>query len=165
MAAQQSKHPPGKAPAKAVIIKPVALNKRARHEFELVDTFEAGLALEGTEVKSLRDGKAQITEAWVKVAPTEAWLYDAHINPYACGTHGNHALDRPRKLLLNRNELLKLHRAVKEKGLTVVATRLYFKGPWAKVEIATARGKKLHDKREDLRKRQDQREQQAAKRR
>lgn len=139
-------------------IQAIARNRRARHEYELLETFEAGLELLGTEVKSLRAGKAQITKAYVRIQDDQAWLVDAHIDPYSHATHDNHEPERARRLLLKRSEIAKLRRATQEKGLTLVPLQLYFKGPWAKLELALGRGKKLHDKRESLRERQDQRE-------
>lgn len=146
-------------------VKSVALNRKARHEYELLDHYEAGLALTGSEVKSLRNGKAQITEAFVKLKNGEAWLIGAHIHAYVNAGYAQHEPERPRRLLLHDRELVKLKKATQEKGLTIVPLALFFKGAWAKLEIAVARGKKLHDKREDLRKKDDLREQQRATRR
>ncbi len=142
----------------------IARNKKARHNYELLDTFEAGLELLGSEVKSLRNGRASLAEAYVKVRKGEAWLQGAHIPPYAHATHENHEPKRHRKLLLGKRELKKLHQGTNEKGLTVVPLKLYFKGPWAKVEIALGRGKKMHDKRESLKRDQDKRDMDRARR-
>ena len=127
-------------------------------EFEITDRFEAGMSLLGTEVKSLRNGKAQITDAYVKVKDGEAFLHAAHIAPYTHGSDNNHLAERVRKPLLQPAEIEKIRRAVQEKGLSVIPIAMYFKGPWAKIEIALARGKKLHDKREDLKAKADRRE-------
>ena len=139
-------------------IQVIARNKKARHEYEILDTYEAGLSLLGSEVKSLRGGKATIKEAFVQFKSTEAFLMRANIQPYLHATHENHEATRPRKLLLNSSELKKLRSAVREKGLAIVPLSLYFKGAWVKMEIGLARGRKLHDKRENLKKKQDKRE-------
>jgi SsrA-binding protein len=143
-------------------ITPIARNKRARHDYEIFETWEAGLVLSGTEVKSLRDGRAQITDAYAVVKDGEVWLLNAHIAPYAQGNIWNHDPLRTRKLLLNQKEIRSLIGAVERKGLTLVALELYFKNGRAKVRIGLARGKKLHDKRADLKERDDQREMQRA---
>ena len=143
-------------------IVPVAKNKRARHDYEILETWEAGLMLSGTEVKSLRDGRAQITDAYAVVKDGELWLLNAHIAPYAHGNIWNHDPLRTRKLLLHQKEILKLVGSVERKGLTVVALELYFKNGRAKVRIGLARGKKLHDKRADLKEKDDQRDMQRA---
>ena len=143
-------------------IVPVARTKRARHDYEILETWEAGLMLSGTEVKSLRDGRAQITDAYAVVKDGELWLLNAHIAPYAQGNIWNHDPLRTRKLLLHRKEILKLIGQVERKGLTLVALELYFKRGRAKVRIGLARGKKLHDKRADLKERDDMRDVQRA---
>ncbi len=143
-------------------IVPVARNKRARHDYEIIETWEAGLMLSGTEVKSLRDGRAQITDAYAVVKDGELWLLNAHIAPYAQGNIWNHDPLRTRKLLLHRKEILKLIGQVERKGLTLVALELYFRRGRAKVRIGLARGKKLHDKRADLKERDDKRDMQRA---
>ncbi|MHB8470602.1 MAG: SsrA-binding protein SmpB [Gaiellaceae bacterium] len=125
----------------------VADNRRARHDYHLLDTYEAGLVLTGTEVKALREGKATLQQAYADVREGEAWLVGLHVPEYAQGNQANHEPDRPRKLLLHRREIDQLYARVREKGLTVVPTRLYFKDGRVKVEIALARGKELHDKR------------------
>lgn len=137
--------------------KVIATNRKARHEYELLEQIEAGLSLLGSEVKSLRQGQATIKEAWISVEKGEAFLMGAHFPPYSHATHENHEPDRKRKLLMNRREITRLRRATKEKGLTIVPLRLFFKGPWVKLDIALARGKKLHDKRESLKKKDDRR--------
>lgn len=137
----------------------VVSNRRARHDYHLEDRYEAGLVLQGTEVKSLRDGKGSLVEAWVKIDDAgQAWLMQAHIPEYAFGNRNNHDPTRPRKLLLHRAELDRLSHAVAAKGVTLVPTRLYFKDGRAKLEFAVGRGKNLADKRRDLAKRDAQRE-------
>jgi SsrA-binding protein len=139
-------------------IVPIARNKRARHDYEILETWEAGLVLTGTEVKALREGRAQIGDAYGVVKAGEVWLLNAHIAPYAQGNIWNHEPTRSRKLLLNRKEIRHLIGAVERKGLTLVALELYFKRGRAKVRLALARGKKLHDKRADLKAKDDARE-------
>ncbi len=137
----------------------VVSNRRARHDYHLDDRFEAGLVLYGTEVKSLRDGKGSLAEAWVKIDDNgEAWLMQAHIAEYAFGNRNNHDPTRPRKLLLHRAELERLGHAVGAKGVTLVPLRLYFRDGLAKLEFAVGRGKNVADKRHDMAKRDAQRE-------
>ncbi len=136
----------------------VADNRRARHDYHLLDRLEAGLVLTGTEVKSLRDGRASLQQAYADVREGEAWLLGADIPVYDRGNIANHDPDRPRKLLLHRGEIASLIGKVKERGLTLVPTRLYFKDGRAKVEIALARGKEKLDKRRDIAKREAQRD-------
>lgn len=138
--------------------KTIARNRKAKFEYEILDTYEAGLSLRGSEVKSLRAGKGTIAEAYVRLIDGEAWLVGANISPYPQASYNNHEPDRPRKLLLSRQELRRLKKATREKGLTIVPLQLYFKGPWVKLEIALARGRKLHDKRQYLKKKQDRRD-------
>jgi SsrA-binding protein len=125
----------------------IASNKKAFHDYFVLQKAEAGVALTGTEVKSLRDGKANIKDSYVIFQRGEAFLFNAHISPYSHGNLQNHEPERNRKLLLHRKELEKLNEQVVEKGLTIVPLRLYFKGGRVKVEIAVVRGKKLYDKR------------------
>jgi len=125
-------------------------NRRARHDYHLLDRFEAGIVLSGTEVKSLREGKTSLQQAYADVREGEAWLVGVHIPEYLQGNRANHDPDRPRKLLLHRHEIDRLYGQVREKGVTVVPTRLYFKDGRVKVELALARGKELHDKRRDI---------------
>ena len=136
----------------------IASNKKALHDYFVLQKAEAGVALTGTEVKSLRDGKANIKDSYVIFKDGEAFLFNAHISPYSHGNLQNHEPERSRKLLLHRREIEKLHAQVVEKGLTVVPLRLYFKGGKVKVEIAVVRGKKLYDKRETEKKRELDRE-------
>ena len=152
-----------KPPAKANAEKLIASNKKVFHEYFVLDKFEAGIALTGTEVKSLRDGKANLKDSYVEVRNGQARLMGTHISPYAHGNRENHEPERPRKLLLHRKEIEKLHVQIVEKGLTVVPLRLYFKGSKVKAEIAVVRGKKLYDKRETEKRREADRETAAAK--
>ena len=122
-------------------------NRRASYDYELIDTFEAGIALTGSEVKSLREGGGAITEAFARVRNGEVWLEGLHIPTYQQASYNNHDPLRSRKLLLKRREIEELQKGIERKGLTVVPTRLYFKNGWAKVNIALARGKKNYDKR------------------
>ena len=131
----------------------IAENRRARHDYQLLERYEAGLVLTGTEVKSLRDGKANLQRAFADVRGEEVWLVGAHIAEYTQGNIANHDPDRDRKLLLRRQEIASLIGKVREKGLTLIPTRLYWKNGRAKVEIAVARGKEVRDKRRDIAKR------------
>jgi len=135
----------------------IAQNRKARHDYEVEGTVEAGLALVGTEVKSCRDGKVSLTDAYAAIRDGEAWLLQCHIAPYSHGNKQNHDPLRPRKLLLHRNEIDRLGAKVAQDGRTLVPLRLYFKQGLAKVEIAIARGKKHYDKRQDIAKRDDAR--------
>ena len=125
-------------------------NRRARHDYHLSDKVEAGLVLSGTEVKSLRGGQATLQQAYAEVRDGEAWLNGLHIPEYTQGNRANHDPDRPRKLLLHRREIDRMYGQVREKGYTVVPTRLYFREGKVKVELALARGKELRDKRRDI---------------
>jgi SsrA-binding protein len=140
----------------------IASNKKALHEYFVVQKLEAGLVLTGTEVKALRDGKANLKDAYVIFKNGEAYLFGLHISAYSHGNIQNHEPDRTRKLLLHKRELDKLHGQTAEKGLTVVPLRLYFKGPRVKAEIAVVRGKKQYDKRDTERGRELDREAAAA---
>jgi SsrA-binding protein len=136
----------------------VATNRRARHRFELVETMEAGIELLGSEVKSLREGKAQLADAYAVVAGGEVWLRNLHIPPYAPASSQNHEPERPRKLLLHRAQIERLIGKTQQRGLTLIPTRIYFKGPWAKVELALARGKEGRDRRREITERDVRRE-------
>jgi SsrA-binding protein len=136
----------------------VATNRRARHKFELLDRVEAGIELLGTEVKSLREGKAQLGDAYAVIDRGEVWLRNAHIPPYPPAAGQNHDPERPRRLLLHRYEIDRLVGRSERRGLTLVPTRIYFKGPYAKVELALARGKEQRDRRREIRDRDVQRE-------
>jgi SsrA-binding protein len=136
--------------ARATGIKVVAENRRARHDFHLLDRYEAGVVLSGTEVKSLREGRASLQRSYADVRGGELFLVGAHIPEYAQGNIANHEPDRERKLLLHRREIATLVGKVHERGLTLVPTRVYFKNGRVKVELALARGKEVRDKRRDL---------------
>jgi SsrA-binding protein len=136
----------------------IAENRRARHDYHLLDRFEAGLALTGTEVKSLRDSRVSLSQAYADVRDGEVWLVGARIDEYAQGNIANHDPDRDRKLLLHRREIESLIGKVQQQGLTLVPIRLYFKNGRAKLELALARGKEQRDKRRDIAKRDAQRE-------
>ena len=138
--------------------KVVARNRKARHEYEILETFEAGMALKGPEVKSLRDGKASFQDSYAMVERGEVWLHSLHISPYEQANRFNEDPLRVRKLLLNRHEIRRLVGKVEEKGLALVPLEIYFLRGRAKVQLALARGKKLHDKREALKQRQLDRE-------
>ena len=140
----------------------VADNRRARHDYHLFDRFEAGLVLTGTEVKSLRDGRASLQQAYADLRGGEAWLVGAHISVYEQGNLANHDPDRDRKLLLHKKELASLAGKVAQRGLTLVPTKLYFKNGRVKVELALARGKEGRDKRRDLAKREADRDMERA---
>jgi SsrA-binding protein len=139
-------------------IKIVAKNRKAGHEYFLFDTFEAGLVLMGSEIKSIRAGQMSLAEAFIQIDGHEAWLVDAHIAPYAQASIFNHEPRRPRKLLLHQVEIKRLWNEVRKKGVTIVPTKVYLKEGRAKVEIAIAKGKKLYDKRESIARRDLQRE-------
>src|SRR5689334_13222017 len=136
----------------------IAENRKARHDFHLLDRYEAGLVLTGTEVKSLREGRATLQRAYADLRDGEVWLVGAHISTYDQGNIANHDPDRDRKLLLHRREIGALTGKVRERGFTLVPTRLYFKNGRAKVEIALARGKETRDKRADIAKRETDRQ-------
>ena len=142
--------------------KPIAQNKKARHDYHLEDTYEAGLVLMGTEVKSLRAGRASLVDGFGEVDHGEVWLHGVHIPEYSQGTWTNHSARRKRKLLLNRSEIDKIERKIDAKGYTIVPLSLYFKDGRAKVEIAMAKGKKHYDKRHALAERQADREKEQA---
>jgi SsrA-binding protein len=136
----------------------VATNRQAGFRYHLLERLEAGIVLQGSEVKSLRAGNVQLKDGYATVRDGEVWLHNVHIAPYAPASRENHEPERPRKLLMHRREIERLIGKTNERGLTLVPTRLYFAGPNAKVEIALARGKDLHDKRRDIRERDQRRE-------
>ncbi len=138
--------------------KVIARNRRARHDYQIEDTYEAGLVLTGTEVKSLRAGRASLADGFGQVVGGELWLLGVHIPPYAEGSWTNHEPRRQRKLLMHKKEIDRLSRGVAERGLTLIPLSLYFSGGKAKVELALARGKRTYDKRHDLAKRDAARE-------
>ena len=139
-------------------VKVVATNRKAGFEYFLLERFEAGLALMGSEIKSIRAGQVSLAEAYVQVDGQNAWLLEAHVAPYELANRFNHDPKRPRRLLLHKKEIRELWDAVRQKGMTIIPTRMYLKDGRAKVEIAIAKGKKLHDKREAIARRDAQRE-------
>jgi SsrA-binding protein len=139
--------------------KNVTVNRKARYEYEILQVYEAGIVLQGTEVKALREGKANLVDSYGLLKDNEVWLIGAHISEYTQGNINNHDPTRTRKLLMNRSEIRKLIGKVKEKGLTLVPLRIYFKKGRVKIEIALAKGKKVHDKRETIAKRDFNRDQ------
>ena len=136
----------------------VATNRRARYRFELLETYECGIELLGTEVKALREGKAQLGDAYAVIEGGEVWLRNAHIPPYPPSADQNHDPERPRKLLMHRYEIERLIGRIQRRGLTLIPTRIYFKGPRAKVELALARGKEHRDRRREIAERDMRRE-------
>ncbi|HOJ92241.1 MAG TPA: SsrA-binding protein SmpB [Dictyoglomaceae bacterium] len=137
----------------------VAVNRKAKHDFFILETFEAGIVLTGTEVKSLRLGRVSLQDSYADVKNGEVWLYNLHISPYEHGNIYNHDPKRPRKLLLNEDEIAYLIGKVREKGLTLIPISIYFnERGWAKVELALAKGKKMYDKRRDLAEKAERRE-------
>lgn len=139
-------------------IKVVATNRKAGFEYFLLEKFEAGLSLQGSEIKSIRAGQMSLVESYIEVEGGQAWLRGAHIAPYEQASRYNHDPLRPRRLLLNKKEIRQLHNSVRQKGMTIVPTRVYIKEGHAKIEIALARGKKLHDKRQVIAKRDAERD-------
>jgi SsrA-binding protein len=138
-------------------VKIIATNRKARHDYFLLDIYEAGLSLLGSEIKSIRAGQVSIKEAYVRTDGEEAWLVDAHISPYDHANRFNHDPRRPRKLLLHKKEIQELYDDVRKKSVTIIPLRLYLKGGLAKLEIAVARGKKKYDKRQAIAERDTQR--------
>lgn len=138
--------------------KTIIENRKARHEYLFWEKYEAGIELFGTEVKSLRAGKASLVDAFARVEKGEVWLYNLHISPYDFGNINNHEEKRPRRLLLHKSEIARLYASVREKGLTLIPVRLYFAGSLVKVELALARGKKLYDKRDSMAERDSKRQ-------
>jgi SsrA-binding protein len=141
-------------------IKVVATNRKARHEYFILESYEAGIELRGSEIKSIRAGQISLSEAYIKLDGQQAWLVDAHIAPYEQANLYNHDPLRPRRLLLHRDEIRKLWDTVRQKGVTVIPLRVYLKNGRGKVEIATAKGKKLYDKRADIARKDVEREMQ-----
>jgi SsrA-binding protein len=143
-------------------MKDIATNRQARHRYHFLETWEAGLVLTGTEVKALRDGKAQIKDGYATVRDGEVWLHNVHIPPYGPASRENHEPERSRKLLMHRREIERLIGKTREKGLTLVPTRLYFRDGRAKVEVALAKGKDVGDKRQTIKEREMKREMERA---
>ena len=136
----------------------IARNRQASHRYHLLEKWEAGLVLTGTEVKSLRGGKAQLKDGYASVQNGEVWLHNVHIPPYAPASRENHEPERSRKLLMHKREIERLIGKTQERGLTLVPTRIYFSGPRAKIELALARGKEQRDKRDSIREREQKRD-------
>ncbi len=136
----------------------IATNRQASYRYELLERWECGIQLQGSEVKSLREGRVQLKDAYATVRDGEVWLFNLHIAPYAPAARDNHDPERPRKLLMHKREIERLIGKTQEKGLTLVPTRMYFKGRNAKIEIALARGKDVRDRRRDLKAREQRRE-------
>jgi SsrA-binding protein len=147
-----------KEPAEQPAFKMIADNRRARHEYEIIETFETGIQLSGTEVKSMRLGKANLQDAFARIDEGELWLYNCHISPYDFGNRFNHDPVRRRRLLMHKKQILRIHQQAKEKGLTLVPLKLYFKRNWVKVDLALAKGKQLYDKRETIAARDNKRQ-------
>jgi SsrA-binding protein len=143
-------------------MKIISQNKQARLHYEIGETYEAGIALVGTEVKALREGKCNLTDSYAAIQDGEAFIHDMHISPYSHGNIMNHDPLRVRKLLLHRRELKRLYGKTREKGLTLIPLRIYFKSGKIKVELGVGRGRKLHDKRQELKRRTDKREMERA---
>lgn len=146
-------------------IRILAENRRAPHDYELLERFEAGLVLTGSEVKSVRAGKVQLRDAYAEIRGNEAWLVNLHIAPYTHASVFNHDPERDRKLLLHRQEIKRLIGKTREKGLTLIPTKIYLKNGWIKCELALARGRKLHDKRQAIKEREREAEAREALRR
>ncbi|WP_202079124.1 SsrA-binding protein SmpB [Caldalkalibacillus salinus] len=139
-------------------IKTVAQNKKARHDFHIEETFEAGIVLTGTEIKSIRAGRSNLKDSFARVKNGEVWLHNMHISPYEQGNRYNHEPERARKLLLNRKEINQLIGKTREQGFSLVPLKLYLKNGYAKLQLALAKGKKLHDKREALKRKDAKRD-------
>lgn len=140
----------------------LAVNRRARRDYEIAETFEAGISLLGTEVKSCREGRIQLKDSYARLKDGEVWLYDCHISPYTHASHANHDPERPRKLLLKAYQIQRLLGKTERSGFTLIPLRFYVKGSWIKVEIALARGRAKHEKRDALKKKIQEREIQQA---
>lgn len=141
-------------PAKKIL----ADNRKARHDFHILDSIECGIELVGTEVKSIRNGQCNLKDSHARIENGEVYLYNAHISPYEYGNRFNHDPVRKRRLLLNKREIQKLKSKIQEKGLTLIPLKLYFKSNWVKVDLGVCKGKKLYDKRQDISKRDNQRQ-------
>lgn len=139
-------------------VKVVCQNRKAWHDYQILETYEAGMVLTGTEVKSLRAGRANLKDSYARIANSELWLENMHISPYEQGNRFNHDPKRARKLLMHKREIMRLWGQTREKGLALIPLKVYFKDGRAKVELALARGKKMHDKREAIARREAQRQ-------
>jgi SsrA-binding protein len=139
-------------------IKIITSNKKAYHDYQILEKIEAGLVLTGTEVKSLREGRCNLKDSYARIRDGEVWLIGMHISPYKNAGYASHDPERDRKLLLHRDEIRRLHRKVQEKGVTLIPLRLYFKNGWAKVELGVAAGKRKYDKRQEIARREQERD-------
>ncbi|GBD36766.1 SsrA-binding protein [bacterium HR36] len=148
----------GNSNAQQPHIQPIAHNRRALHDFEILDRLECGIVLTGTEVKSLRENRVSLEQAYAKIKEGEVWLLNCDIPEYSAAAYGNHEPKRPRKLLLHRREIARLAGKASQKGCTLIPLRMYFKNGWAKIELAVARGKKQYDKRQKIKEQEAQRE-------
>ncbi|OGI18876.1 MAG: SsrA-binding protein [Candidatus Melainabacteria bacterium RIFCSPHIGHO2_02_FULL_34_12] len=148
-----SKKNKSKSKRQSVVIE----NRKARHDFFIEDSITCGIALTGTEVKSIRTGRAQLKDSYAKIEKGEVWLYNCHISPYQFGNRFNHTPLRKRKLLLNKKEILKIYSKVKEKNVNLIPLKIYFSKNWAKLELGLGKGKKMYDKREAIKKKELQR--------
>ncbi|SRR5579875_416601 len=146
------------APADKPPVKVICDNRRARHDYEVLEVFQAGIELLGTEVKSMRAGKANLADSFARVDDGQLWLYNCHISPYDFGNRFNHDPLRKRRLLMHRKEIQKIKSRMQEKGLTIIPLRMYFRQNWVKVDLALARGRHLYDKREAISKRESKRQ-------
>jgi SsrA-binding protein len=151
-AKKQGIKPEGKSETKLI-----SDNRRARFEYELFDVYQSGIELSGTEVKSMRAGKANLQDSFARVEDGQLWLYNMHVSPYEQGNRFNHEPARRRKLLMHAQEITRIKSALEEKGLTLIPLKLYFKRNWVKVDLALARGRRIYDKRETIRKRETDR--------
>jgi SsrA-binding protein len=156
--AKPARSEPSPKDGKKPFIKVVADNRRARHEYDIIETVEAGIELVGTEVKSMRMGRANLADSFARVEKGELWLYNCNISPYDFGNRFNHEPLRKRRLLMHRREIQKLKSKTQEKGLTLIPLKLFFKGNWAKVDLALAKGRQLYDKREAIAKKENRRQ-------
>ena len=145
-------------------IKIICTNRKARHNYEIIETYEAGMVILGSEVKSLREGRADLSDAYGKFKDGELYLIDMHIAPYPNAAHFNHEPKRPRKLLMHKRELKRLMGKVEQRGMTLIPLKVYFKNGYAKVELALAKGKKVIDRREEIKRREEKRQLQRLKR-
>lgn len=147
-----------KQPEDKPAIKVISDNRKARHEYEIIESIQCGIELSGTEVKALRVGRCSLQDSFARIEAGEAWLYNCNISPYEFGNRFNHEPTRKRRLLMHSREIFKLNQRIKEKGLTLIPLRMYFKRNWVKVDLALAKGKQLYDKRESLVKRESKRQ-------
>lgn len=157
--AKTSKKPMSKARTDGETgIKMISDNRKARFDFHILETFQSGIELSGTEVKSMRHGTVNLKDSFARIDKNELWLHNMHVSPYEFGNRSNHEPLRKRRLLMHKREILKVQAKMKEKGLTLIPLKIYFKGNWVKVDLALARGKRVYDKREAIAKREGKRQ-------